>query len=524
MAQLQINTITPLYWAASSGFIPGRDAMGIQNSSVVVYASLLPGITNLTERIRYYGFYCWLLAQYDAGEGSKDNYRQQFDFIRRAELLIAFYMQHEVGGYSSIPGANFAFEYLPTLLKNGSIDLAAGADKGKSMRNANGEARSYWKYASGAMGQYYAGALLALSLVSSYVKEKSNYFVLTDRGQKLADAFGQSLDAQSVKVLLSIVRSGTLKAAQLEQLAAFDISNIPVGSAEWQAYLELLFQPDSPTPTGSMRLQTLRQYLQVAGMGIPFSRWLLGEYYFQNPNTVKFAPSSASLGWYLYYAQELIHFAIEMIFNSLLLQMKKDRYVKIDEFVESQVMLLNDEMKTRDEIENEQFRIWFTTDYSFSAMEWRDDLRNAYLEQQFAAVFYLALLVIAQTYQQVQPRIQAFREYLNANHIAGKRGNILEIEEYLILNGERPVIDFFRQFVFRILNDHQMVAYDKMGNGEVQVHKFLIEHNHLVQINTIEPRMTTPRLGSVKNILEDLSLLDTETHLPTEEGLALLNR
>ena len=68
------------------------------------------------------------------------------------------------------------------------------------------------------------------------------------------------------------------------------------------------------------------------------------------------------------------------------------------------------------------------------------------------------------------------------------------------------------------------VAFNKMGNGEAQVHKFLIEHNHLIQINPIAPRMTNPRLGSVKNMLEDLSLLDKELHRPTSEGIALLEK
>lgn len=43
------------FWAENSGFMTGRDPLGIQNSSITVYGRLLPGMTNLTLRIRYYG-------------------------------------------------------------------------------------------------------------------------------------------------------------------------------------------------------------------------------------------------------------------------------------------------------------------------------------------------------------------------------------------------------------------------------------------------------------------------------------
>lgn len=37
----------------------GLDPLGMQNSSINLYQRLLPGISNVTLRIRYYGFYSW---------------------------------------------------------------------------------------------------------------------------------------------------------------------------------------------------------------------------------------------------------------------------------------------------------------------------------------------------------------------------------------------------------------------------------------------------------------------------------
>ena len=52
------------FWAKSGNFVRGRDPIGVQNSSISVYATLLPGMTNLTLRLRYYGMYLWLLDEY----------------------------------------------------------------------------------------------------------------------------------------------------------------------------------------------------------------------------------------------------------------------------------------------------------------------------------------------------------------------------------------------------------------------------------------------------------------------------
>ena len=42
----------------------GLDPLGMQNAGVVLYQALLPGISNITLRMRYYGFFCWLSDAY----------------------------------------------------------------------------------------------------------------------------------------------------------------------------------------------------------------------------------------------------------------------------------------------------------------------------------------------------------------------------------------------------------------------------------------------------------------------------
>ena len=105
MSQYKIEDITNVFWASNDGFKVGRDPMGIQNSSIATYGCLLPGLTNLTGHIRYYSLYCWLLAEYMDMYKSSKTELHQYNFIRRAELIMAFIMKDQ--GVNAVVGANF---------------------------------------------------------------------------------------------------------------------------------------------------------------------------------------------------------------------------------------------------------------------------------------------------------------------------------------------------------------------------------------------------------------------------------
>lgn len=166
MAVLQKgNSIYP-FWGENINLITGLDPLGLQVTSEATYATMLPGLSNLTNRLRYYGFYCWLIDFYFKKE-NKGNQTEQYRFIRRAELLIALLMQKERKGITQITGSDFA----SNLINNGTsntFDLAAGADKD------SGNEKTYWKYPSGAFGQYYFGAMSALSLVVRYENDEGD--------------------------------------------------------------------------------------------------------------------------------------------------------------------------------------------------------------------------------------------------------------------------------------------------------------------------------------------------------------
>lgn len=66
----------------------GLDPLGMQNAGVVLYQALLPGISNITLRMRYYGFFCWLSDAY-ARRGVATDFEIWRQWVRRAEALLA---------------------------------------------------------------------------------------------------------------------------------------------------------------------------------------------------------------------------------------------------------------------------------------------------------------------------------------------------------------------------------------------------------------------------------------------------
>src|ERR1035441_4474817 len=93
--------------------IDGLDHLGIELVSVNLYQTMLPGLTNVTERARYYSFYPWVLhrfAQDGPKERSKRNWRTWFrslDFAYAA-ACAAYEQQEHLGSGSSIVGADKA--------------------------------------------------------------------------------------------------------------------------------------------------------------------------------------------------------------------------------------------------------------------------------------------------------------------------------------------------------------------------------------------------------------------------------
>jgi hypothetical protein len=89
----------------------GQDPLGMQSLCISLYQSLVPGIGNVTLRIRYYGFYAWLSWRY-VRAGASDSKTEWRRYIRRAEALCALVTLRANLAETGISGANWARKLL----------------------------------------------------------------------------------------------------------------------------------------------------------------------------------------------------------------------------------------------------------------------------------------------------------------------------------------------------------------------------------------------------------------------------
>lgn len=500
------------FWAENGGFIRGRDPLGIQNSSITVYGRLLPGMTNLTGRIRYYSFYCWLLDEYDKLnlKREKQTPQAQYKFIRRAELIMAFLMVIKEPNATNVPGSNYATKHK----LDGTYSLVQGADKpGKEL---------YWDYRSGALGQYYAGSLINLELIE--VVEK--YFHIKHKGRKIAESFRSAIPVNERIYFLELIRKGTCVWEDFDKIMSFRLNALTELSEEWLLLNNLLLEQDGDNfrtrdgKSSHKRIESIRLYLQSKAEGVPLNEFPLWIF---NNTSQSIDPNSSQFGWFYYYLNEAVHYALSSIFWAFLFNtegaiLEFDSYLKDfeSEILRETTALLgiNGEDILKDILELIEKR---------SIPDELADIRGT-VKKEFS--YYAAsksasiLTVIYNFTERYQEQIKSFE--LN-NYIDYQKGNLSEhLDIYINKNLDANYREYIDRIVKTLINSHMSIAYRKMGNGEANLLKFLIEDRCIVHIETIQPRGTTPRIQSLHNFMLDLGYIDAEENL-TKLGWELLN-
>src|SRR5690606_26865787 len=258
------QSITPFFGERLS-FIRGLDPLGLQNTSNTTFTLLMPGLNNVTGRIRYYSFYSWVLDQYSKVNGSTDPAIQK-TFIRKAEYIIALSAQFYAGQSGSIPGSNYA----KTEVQNQEIqvhDLNAGIYKPDGTT-----ANTYWNYSWGAFGQYYIGSLRDIGIIIS--REDSEVYARTNSqedhfvsGEMLADAFDSNIPTEKKELFLQCLNQGSISEEQLEDLLPeFNLTHVPENTKEQELLIRLLLQKDIPLRIEeeliTLRKDSIRHLLQ----------------------------------------------------------------------------------------------------------------------------------------------------------------------------------------------------------------------------------------------------------------------
>lgn len=490
----------------------GLDPLGMQNTSIALYQAMLPGISNVTLRVRYYAFHSWVCGEYARAHHSADP-EQWCWFLRRCEALYALVaQQHEQA--TGVAGSRWAGNALKNL-KDKRVRFAENAD-----RKAPGQ---YLQQKFGAFGAAYSSQMAVLGLLQD--AEKHDLPVASPRGMKLASTFAESVGPAAAAVFLESVRRGSVMLEELRQLEGFAPSAIEVESDERETYEELLFAPQAGSDTlAAKRRHSLRLLLHMAReLGrTPDAqevRWMAYSGFDDDGNPLtplQGADAACRYRWRIYHANDLMHVCHEALLRFTLEALERHpNGVPMEALLEEVAAKLIEgagdapsswgQLETSLELPE---NAWGEDEDN----EWylSDDLLSLRIEDGLPAeTAFGSLRLLAMLARRFEPELDSVQQVLHG--VAHDSSQTLFSElRFLVRQRDAPLKAMIAALIKqRILDRHQLVAFQKLRGGDYTF-LFEIEDGLVRQRSKAGPVFTNPRLRSAISFLTDIHLLGVD--------------
>jgi len=203
-------------WIKRPTSVPGLDPLGSQAPCINLYGQLLPGITNVTDRARYYSLYPWFVWAFDRKEPKGDLAKFE-ELYRRADCLFTLIAEHHArttDQNNERHGAAMVgrLKLLPALTA-----LEAGKKLSLSDYATRDEVpKRYFMNRLGGLGQYYAGTLFDLGLMEGGGQSWMKY--TKERGAVIAQAVEKAVDSA---LFFKTIKENVISLEKLEKLSAF---------------------------------------------------------------------------------------------------------------------------------------------------------------------------------------------------------------------------------------------------------------------------------------------------------------
>lgn len=502
--------ITP-FWAEYPGEASGRDPLAIQNSSVVIYTKMVVGITNVTNRIRYMGFYCWVFENIALNIKKSNSLSEQMRLNRRAELLLAYIMTTNFPEATGVSGSEYAKKNLRS-----KISLKNGADWQSKIENGY---PLYWKFKFGVFGQYYSGVVRDLDLINHPSPQLDlNIYTVTSKGKELAKVFQKNIPKRERDTFLEAIINGVVNEEDLGKLKSFALHVIPEGSAEAEFYQSLLLSHDDkkglPTFNRRNTIKLLLTHLYKDKDKIEdLSTSFLRANYNQNISQ-KFITIDTSTAWYLFEINEILHVAFEHFHSSFLYSIESyptslegciDGLLKKVEksFKEDSMSISNFSLKDYyREISANNKSVYF----------YYDAMESAFNQDDFGECLKFSIGTILSVYLDCNNHLDQLQQFasLTENNF-NRRGYAIELVNDLILSKwELSIYDYIKEILIHAINLHTFSSYSKTKIGQNLVHNYIIEDHMVWRLRETLPNRTSPRLQNVIQFISDIGLINKE--------------
>ena len=511
------QTIAP-FLGAKMNFIPGQDPMGMLNIGEQIFSMLLPGLNNVTERIRYYSFYCWFFGWYAKAIGS-ENPKEQRNYLRRAEYLLALISVPENEG--GIPGITEA-------IKNYSEDATEF-----SLYDGTGELEgitenTYWKNPRGVFGQNYVSSMRQMGLLRDK-SENSGIYIRTAfekesvvTGKDLELAFNLNISEHAKSIFLRTLQTSVISKEDLFSLRKdFYMINVKLGSSENRLLTDLLLEVDQPTAANEFyfRRNTIALYLnEISKNSGLVSVQDFVNYCYTKQGRYKNKVNDTVMGWYYYQLSQYWHIVCTSHLKHFLVALQN----KSDSGWSSEDNLLK--LLTEEIVSDLKKDYNITENTTFAELEVLTasnvEIVKSIQTQSYRDGFCMGLLLLKKLIIENKESINEQSNYAKKYKLYSE-SDFVAVYKDLEQKSDLPISEFVTTFLKKyILNRHQIVALNKM-NATQSTEKFLREDGYIRFVSHIDFDFSNPRIGNLITFLKNLSIISKDGIQLSENGFKL---
>ncbi len=255
------------HWVAPPRQTTGLDHLGVRAVSEAYYAELVPCVTNVTDRIRSYGFYAWSIWSFH--ERYPDStYDQLVETFRKAECLMTLIgAAHEqtLGEEPAIHGEGLPGRFVLLKALKRHVDDGEALVLSKYAEGSEGNPDRYFKADLGGLRQYYLGTLQELNILGRAQDAAGRIAISPGRGIKLAQVYDAHVPGDA---FWRVVDSDEVDLETLQELHRFCPCHLKDNEPERTVLLDyLLNRDDTDSP----------QMTDVVTMLLDSLAWLEGE-------------------------------------------------------------------------------------------------------------------------------------------------------------------------------------------------------------------------------------------------------
>lgn len=501
--------------------IVGQDPLGLLNTGGKTFDLLLPGLNNVTDRIRYYSFYCWFFHSY-AKYISKPSKKEQFDHLRRAEFILSLLAAKN--GIQGIGGITKALEIYNTSQQ--TFDLTIGTGEDKQAKDG-----TYWKNPRGIFGQNYVSSLRQLNLIREF-DDKSEFFIRTEfdienkiSGYQLAIAFEENLGTDIALLFVDVMKKGIVSQDDLVAFSeSFNMLKIPTETNEHKLIWQLITGNDEPKQNKStlFRKRTIQLLLEtiIQNEDTFFDYRLTFDAYHSKGKIDEDYDETFSL-WYFYQVEQFWHMACTgslTTFLKLLNTESKGNWIDEEELFEKIANQVIEFFINHNYInENQTFKELKNID--FSEEEVVEEARKTNDSIEKIALNILLIKKLIQNNDNEMERLLRLTKTYELNSNSSFISSIVSLKN----NEELAIKDFVRYFLKKyVVVRHQWVSLKKMNNTQ-STEKFIREDGLIRFIDDVDYAYSSPRLNTLINFLKELQLINDDKNDLTTIGLELFN-